>query len=169
MCMYRNWKRWFPKDIRQYLIHSTTFIMVNKGHGPTYYLHNILKEFFFWKEVHNSMIRWNAKSILLKLEHGHPTMMILGTRRYTMTEQYNADLLHFIGQHTRPFSHWGDATAIRSRKKSTKLNSWRVVIASWSRWWEKRHYELKVWPVGDCKAIFFLIESQSRRLSGRTA
>jgi hypothetical protein len=57
-------------------------------------------------------------------------------------------------------------SAIRSRKKSTTLNSWRVVIASWSRWWERRHYELKVRPVGD---IFFLIESQSRRLSGRTA
>jgi hypothetical protein len=48
----------------------------------------------------------------------------------------------------RPFSYWGDATAIRWRKKSTKLYSWRVVIASWSRWWEKRHYELKVRPVG---------------------
>jgi hypothetical protein len=68
----------------------------------------------------------------------------------------------------RPFSHWGDATATRSRKKSTALNSWRVVITSWSRWWEKRHYELKVRPVGDCKVIFF-IKSQSRRLSGRTA
>jgi hypothetical protein len=44
-----------------------------------------------------------------------------------------------------------------------------IVIASWSRWWEKRHYELKVRPVGDCKMIFFLIESQSRRLNGRTA
>jgi hypothetical protein len=64
-------------------------------------------------------------------------------------------------------SHWGDATAIRSRKKSTTQNSWRVVIASWSRWWEKLQYELKVRPVGDCKVIFFLIESQSRRLSGR--
>jgi hypothetical protein len=69
----------------------------------------------------------------------------------------------------RPFSHWGDATAIRSRRKSTTLNAWRVVIASWSRWWEKRHYELKVRPVGDCKVISFLIESQSQRLSGRTA
>jgi hypothetical protein len=66
----------------------------------------------------------------------------------------------------RPFSHWGDATAIRSRKKvDYTFNSWRVVIASWSRWWEKRHYELKVRPVG----YFFLIESQSRRLSGITA
>jgi hypothetical protein len=46
-------------------------------------------------------------------------------------------------------------TAIRLRKKSTTQNSWRVVIASWSRWWEKRHYELKVRPVGDCKVIFF--------------
>jgi hypothetical protein len=53
-----------------------------------------------------------------------------------------------------PFSHWGDATAFRSRKKSTALNSWRVVIASWLCWWEKRHYELKVRPVGDCKVIF---------------
>jgi hypothetical protein len=56
----------------------------------------------------------------------------------------------------RPFSHWDDATAIRSRKKSTTLNSWRVVIASWPRWWEKRHYELKVRPVGDFKVIFLL-------------
>jgi hypothetical protein len=55
----------------------------------------------------------------------------------------------------RPFSDWGDATAILSRKKSTTLNSWRVVIASWSRWWEKRHYELKVGPAGDRKVIFF--------------
>jgi hypothetical protein len=69
----------------------------------------------------------------------------------------------------RPFSHWGDATAIRPRKRSTALNSWRVVIASLSHWWEKRHYELKVRPVGDCKVTFSLIESQSRRLSGRTA
>jgi hypothetical protein len=51
-------------------------------------------------------------------------------------------------------SHWGNATAIRTRKKSTTLNSWRVVIASWSRWWEKYHYELKVRPVGDYKVIF---------------
>jgi hypothetical protein len=57
-----------------------------------------------------------------------------------------------------PFSHYGDASAIRSRKKSTTLNLWRVVIASWSRWWEKRHYELKVRPVGDCTVIFSLIE-----------
>jgi hypothetical protein len=56
---------------------------------------------------------------------------------------------------SKAFSHWGDATAIRSRKKSTTLNSWRIVIASWSRWWEKRHYELKFRPVGDCRVIFF--------------
>jgi hypothetical protein len=31
------------------------------------------------------------------------------------------------------------------------------------------HYELKVRPVGDCKVIFFLIESQSRGFSERTA
>jgi hypothetical protein len=64
-----------------------------------------------------------------------------------------------------------EATRLRfdQEKKSTTLNSLRVVIASWSRWWEKRLNELKVRPVGDCKVIFFLIESQSRRLSGRTA
>jgi hypothetical protein len=56
----------------------------------------------------------------------------------------------------RPFSHWGDTTAIWSRKKLTTLNSWWVVIASLSRWWDKCHYELKVRPVGDCKVIFFL-------------
>jgi hypothetical protein len=56
----------------------------------------------------------------------------------------------------RPVSRWGNATAIRSRRKSTTLNSWRIVNASWSRWWEKRHYKLKVRPVGDCKVIFFL-------------
>jgi hypothetical protein len=54
-------------------------------------------------------------------------------------------------------------------KSRLHFHSWRVVIASWSRWWEKRHYELKVRPVGDCKVISFLIESQSRRLSGRSA
>jgi hypothetical protein len=49
-----------------------------------------------------------------------------------------------------------DATRLRfdQEKKSTTLISWRVVIASWSRWWEKRRYELKVRPVGDCKVIF---------------
>jgi hypothetical protein len=41
---------------------------------------------------------------------------------------------------------------------SDSLNPWRVVIASWSRWWEKRHYELNIRPAGDCKVIFFLIE-----------
>jgi hypothetical protein len=58
-----------------------------------------------------------------------------------------------------------------SIKKKSRLhfNSWRVVIASWSRWWEKRHYELKGQLVGDCKVIFFFIKSQSRRLSGRPA
>jgi hypothetical protein len=40
------------------------------------------------------------------------------------------------------------------KKKSITLFQWRVFIASWSRWWEKRHYELKVRPVGDCKLIF---------------
>jgi hypothetical protein len=45
---------------------------------------------------------------------------------------------------------------ILSRKKSTTLNSWRVVIALWSCWWENRHYELKVRPIDDCKVIFFL-------------
>jgi hypothetical protein len=44
-------------------------------------------------------------------------------------------------------------TAIRSNKESTALTSWRVVIASRSRWWEKRHYELKVRPVGELKPI----------------
>jgi hypothetical protein len=39
---------------------------------------------------------------------------------------------------------------------------WRVVIASWSRWWEKRHYELKVRPVGDSKVIFFLASEGAR-------
>jgi hypothetical protein len=62
----------------------------------------------------------------------------------------------------RPFSHWSDATAIRLRKKSTTLYSWRVVIASWSRWWEKRHYELMVRPVGDCKLIFCSWSNRSR-------
>jgi hypothetical protein len=61
----------------------------------------------------------------------------------------------------RPLSHWGDAIAIRSRKKSTTLNSWRVIIASWSRWWEKRHYELKVRTVTDCKVIFFSWSNRS--------
>jgi hypothetical protein len=54
----------------------------------------------------------------------------------------------------RPFNHGGDAIAIRSRKKSTTLYSWWVVFASWSRWWEKRHYKLKVRSVADCKVIF---------------
>jgi hypothetical protein len=56
--------------------------------------------------------------------------------------------------------HWGrsptEATAIQWRKKLTTPKSWQVVITSWPCWWEKRHYELKVWPVGDCKVIFFL-------------
>jgi hypothetical protein len=48
------------------------------------------------------------------------------------------------------------ATRLRldQEKKSTTLCSWRVVIASWSRWWEKRHYELKVPLVGDYKVVF---------------
>jgi hypothetical protein len=52
--------------------------------------------------------------------------------------------------------------AFRSRKKSTALNSWRVVIASWSRWWDKCHYELKVWLVADCKVFFFSWSNRSR-------
>jgi hypothetical protein len=44
-----------------------------------------------------------------------------------------------------------EGTRLRfDKKKSTTLHSWRVVIASW----EKRHYELKVRLVGDCKVIF---------------
>jgi hypothetical protein len=54
-------------------------------------------------------------------------------------------------------------------KSRLHFNSWWVIIASRLRWWEKCHYKLKVRPVGDCKAAFFLIESQLRRLSGRTA
>jgi hypothetical protein len=52
----------------------------------------------------------------------------------------------------RPFSHWGDATGFDQEKSRLHSNSWQVVIASWSRWWEKRHYKLKVLSVGD----FFL-------------
>jgi hypothetical protein len=38
----------------------------------------------------------------------------------------------------------------------------RVVIASWLRWWKKRHYELNVRPVGDCKVMFFSWSNRSR-------
>jgi hypothetical protein len=49
-----------------------------------------------------------------------------------------------------------EATRLRFDQEKSRLhfNSYRVVIASWSRWWEKRHYELKVRPVGYCKVIY---------------
>jgi hypothetical protein len=47
-------------------------------------------------------------------------------------------------------------------KSQLHFYSWQVVIASWSRWWEKRHYD-------QLATFFSLIESLSRRLSGRTA
>jgi hypothetical protein len=37
------------------------------------------------------------------------------------------------------------------------LSGGGVVIASWSRCWEKRHYEQNVRPVGDCKVTFHRI------------
>jgi hypothetical protein len=99
-------------------------------------------------------------------------LIVKSVRSYTKQETLNSFqsfLRNFYRATLRPVSHWGNATAIRSRKKWTTLNSWRVVIASWSHWWEKRHCKLKVRTVGDYKVIFSLIESQSRRLSGRPA
>jgi hypothetical protein len=75
-----------------------------------------------------------------------PTILLsdhLNTDRYTWrqwivrnaTHKKKLSLLDCNLTPSRPFFHWGDATAIRSRKKSTTLNSWRVVIASWSRRW----------------------------------
>jgi hypothetical protein len=44
-----------------------------------------------------------------------------------------------------------EAMRLRFYQQKSRLhwNSRRVVIGSWSRLWEKRHYELKVGPVGD--------------------
>jgi hypothetical protein len=57
-----------------------------------------------------------------------------------------------------------EATRLRFDQEKSRLhfNSWRVVIASWSRWWEKRHNELEVRPVGDCKVIFFSLSNRNR-------
>jgi hypothetical protein len=47
-----------------------------------------------------------------------------------------------------------EATRLLFNQEKSRLhfNPWLVVIASWSRLWEKRHYELKVRSLGD----FFL-------------
>jgi hypothetical protein len=68
------------------------------------------------------------------------------------TLNHSVKHLHVIGRTPT------EATRLRfdQEKKLTTLNSGRVVIASWARWWDKRHYELKVWPESDCKVILFL-------------
>jgi hypothetical protein len=56
----------------------------------------------------------------------------------------------FVVSNLRSFSQQGDATAVRSRTQFLCSRQ-----RSWSRWWDKLHHELKVWPARD-REVFVL-------------